>query len=247
MSDAVNPFSINVSDEILEDLSTRLANTRWPEAEPVGDWSQGAPLAWIQEVCTYWKDAYDWRAREAALNRFDHFTTTLDGLDFHFVHQRSPHENALPLVMTHGWPGSIVEFHKVIEPLVDPTKHGGSASDAFHLILPTLPGFGFSGKPTETGWGVERTAKAWTELMGRLGYEHYVAQGGDWGSAVTTALGWMDPEHCKAIHVTLAMGTRPKVDGEPTAQEQRALDGFGVRLYLIWVHFVGEEWLHGGK
>ncbi len=232
MSDAVNPFSINVSDEILEDLSTRLANTRWPEAEPVGDWSQGAPLAWIQEVCTYWKDAYDWRAREAALNRFDHFTTTLDGLDFHFVHQRSPHENALPLVMTHGWPGSIVEFHKVIEPLVDPTKHGGSASDAFHLILPTLPGFGFSGKPTETGWGVERTAKAWTELMGRLGYEHYVAQGGDWGSAVTTALGWMDPEHCKAIHVTLAMGTRPKVDGEPTAQEQRALDG--LKHYNDW-------------
>ena len=232
MSDAINHFSIQVSDEVLDDLKTRLANTRWPEAEPVDDWSQGAPLGWIQEVCEYWRNDYDWRAREAALNRFDHFTTNLDGLDFHFIHQRSPHENALPLVMTHGWPGSVVEFHKVIEPLVNPTKYGGDASDAFHLILPTLPGFGFSGKPTETGWGVERTAKAWSVLMARLGYERYVAQGGDWGSAVTTALGWTDPEHCQAIHVTLAMGTRPKVDGEPTASEQRALDG--MKHYNDW-------------
>lgn len=221
----IRPFRIEVSDDVLDDLRRRLAATRWPDAETVDDWSQGAPLEWIQDMCRYWGDKYDWRAREARLNRFSQFVTAIDGLDVHFIHQRSPHAEARPLIITHGWPGSIVEFHKVIEPLANPTEHGGEAADAFHVICPTLPGFGFSGKPTTTGWGVERIAAAWANLMQRLGYESYFAQGGDWGSAVTRALGSDDPDHCSAIHLTLAMGSRRRSEGEPTAEEQRAIDG----------------------
>ena len=234
MSDdaTVRPFRIDVADEVLEDLGRRLANTRWPEAEPVDDWSQGAPLAWIQDMCHYWGNRYDWREREALLNRFDQFVTTIDGIDIHFIHQRSPHPEARPLLITHGWPGSIVEFHKVIEPLTNPTAHGGEASDAFHVICPSLPGFGFSGKPTTTGWGVGRIADAWATLMARLGYHHYFAQGGDWGSAVTRSIGGQDPQHCAAIHITLAMGTRPRLDGEPTEEEQRAIRG--AEYYQAW-------------
>ena len=207
-------------DEVLDDLRRRLAQTRWPEAEPVDDWSQGAPLAWIQDMCRYWGEQYDWRAREARLNRFDQFVTTIDGLDIHFVHQRSPHPDAKPLVITHGWPGSIVEFHKVIEPLTDPTEHGGDASDAFHVICPTLPGFGFSGKPTTTGWGVERIADAWAALMARLGYDRYFAQGGDWGSAVTRSHRRAGRRSIARQSTSrLAMGTRPRVEGEPTPEE----------------------------
>jgi epoxide hydrolase len=226
------PFKINVADDVLEDLRSRLRATRWPEAELVEDWSQGVPLAWISEVCRYWAEDYDWRRREEALNRFDHFTTPIDGLDIHFIHQRSPHPDAMPLVITHGWPGSIVEFHKVIEPLVDPVAHGGDAADAFDVICPSLPGFGFSGKPTGTGWGVEKIANAWAELLARLGYDRYGAQGGDWGSAVTRSLGAQDPDHCLGIHVTLAMSTAPKVDGEPTPEEQRAIAG--AQYYREW-------------
>ena len=153
MKDAITPFSIAVPEESLSDLQTRLNQTRWPEPEPVSDWSQGTPLKWIQEVCAYWADGYPWREREAALNRFDQFTTRIDGLDFHFIHQRSAHAGATALLMTHGWPGSVVEFHKVIEPLVAPESHGGTADDAFHVVCPTLPGFGFSGKPTENRLG----------------------------------------------------------------------------------------------
>ncbi len=234
MSDdaAVRPFRIDVADEVLEDLGRRLAHTRWPEAEPVDDWSQGAPLAWIQDMCHYWGNGYDWRARETLLNRFDQFVTTIDGIDIHFVHQRSPHPEARPLLITHGWPGSIVEFHKIIEPLTNPTSHGGQASDAFHVICPSLPGFGFSGKPTTTGWGVGRIADAWAVLMARLGYDHYFAQGGDWGSAVTRSIGGQDPQHCAAIHITLAMGTRPRLDGDPTEEEQRAIRG--AEYYQAW-------------
>ena len=228
----VRPFRIDVADDVLEDLGRRLADTRWPEAEPVDDWSQGAPLAWIQDMCHYWGNGYDWREREALLNRFDQFITTIDGIDIHFVHQRSPHPEARPLLITHGWPGSIVEFHKVIEPLTNPTEHGGEASDAFHVICPSLPGFGFSGKPTTTGWGVGRIADAWATLMARLGYDHYFAQGGDWGSAVTRSIGGQDPQHCAAIHITLAMGTRPRLDGEPTEDEQRAIRG--AEYYQAW-------------
>ena len=232
MSDTIHPYRIAVPDDVLLDLRRRLHATRWPDAELVSDWSQGAPLAWIQDICGYWADGYDWRAREALLNRFDQFTTMIDGIDIHFIHQRSVHAQARPLLITHGWPGSIVEFHKVIEPLVNPTAHGGNKADAFHVICPALPGFGFSGKPTEIGWGVERIARAWSVLMARLGYDKYFAQGGDWGSAVTRAIGTQDSEHCAGIHITLAMGTRPKLEGEPSPDEQKALAG--AKYYQDW-------------
>lgn len=228
----IKPFRLAVSDNILSDLRARLDNTRWPEPELVDDWSQGAPLAWIQDMCRYWAHAYDWRASEARLNRFAQYTTELDGLDIHFVHVRSPHVDAMPVVITHGWPGSIVEFHKVIEPLTNPTAFGGKATDAFHVVCPSLPGFGFSAKPSSTGWGVSKIAGAWAQLMSRLGYARYGAQGGDWGSAVTSALGAMDPEHCIGIHITLAMGTRRNVQGEPTPEEARALKG--MKYYADW-------------
>ena len=232
MPDTIRPYRIAVPDEVLLDLRRRLHATRWPDSELVDDWSQGAPLAWIQDICRYWADGYDWRSREVLLNRFDQSMTNVDGIDIHFIHQRSPHPGARPLLMTHGWPGSIVEFHKVIDPLVNPTAHGGDAADAFHVICPALPGFGFSGKPAATGWGVERIASAWASLMVRLGYEHYFAQGGDWGSAVTRAIGVQDASHCAGIHVTLAMGSRPKIEGEPSAQEQLALAG--IKHYQAW-------------
>ena len=217
------PFRIDVPDEVLVDLRRRLADTRWPDAETVDDWSQGAPLAWIQDMCGYWADGYDWRSREGRLNRFSQFIATIDELDVHFVHQRSPHSAAQPLIITHGWPGSIVEFHKVIDPLTDPTRFGGDPGDAFHVICPTLPGFGYSGKPTTTGWGVERIADAWAALLAGLGYDRYFAQGGDWGSAVTRSIASQDAAHCAAIHITLAMGARRRTEGQPTPEEQRAI------------------------
>ncbi len=229
----IRPFRIDVPDSVLEDLRDRLARTRWPEAELVDDWTQGIPLSYVREVCAYWADGYDWRAREAALNRFDQFVTEIDGVDIHFVHQRSPHPGAMPLVITHGWPGSIVEFHKVIEPLVDPVAFGGDAADAFHVVCPTLPGFGFSGKPTTTGWGVEKIAEVWATLMARLGYDRYGAQGGDWGSAVTTNIGRSDPGHCLGVHVTLAMGARPpEGTTEFTPEELHALQR--AQYYSEW-------------
>ena len=232
MTGEIKPFRIAVGDDVLDDLRSRLRNTRWPEAETVHDWSQGVPLVWIREICRYWAEEYDWRKREALLNRFAQFTTAIDGLDIHFLHVRSPHPQAMPLLMTHGWPGSVVEFHKVIEPLTNPTAHGGTAADAFHVVCPSLPGFAFSGKPVSAGWGVERIAAVWAALMARLGYSRFGAQGGDWGSAVTTALGILDPEHCVGIHITLAMGTRPKLDGEPNAEEARALKA--IKYYKDW-------------
>jgi len=231
MTDAIKPFRIAVADEVLDDLKVRLRRTRWPEAELVNDWSQGAPLRWVKDVCRYWLEGYDWRKREAALNRFAQFITAIDGLDIHFIHARSPHANAMPLIMTHGWPGSLVEFHKVIEPLTDPTAHGGSAADAFHLVCPSLPGYGFSGKPTTTGWGVDRIAATWAKLMARLGYARYGAQGGDWGSAITASLGAQDAAHCAGIHVTLAMASRPaEGDTSPEAMRARA----GIKHYQDW-------------
>lgn len=238
MSADIRPFTIDVADEVLDDLRSRLHNTRWPEAETVDDWSQGTPLAYVQDLCAYWSDIYDWRRREAALNRFDQFVTVLgeeegiDGLDIHFVHHRSPHDDAMPLILSHGWPGSIVEFHKVIEPLTNPTAFGGDASDAFHVVAPSLPGYGFSAKPTGTGWGVEKIGEAFSTLMARLGYDRYVAQGGDWGSAITHAIGALDAEHCAAIHMTLAMGARPENLDDPTPAEQRALERAG--YYAKW-------------
>ncbi len=171
MTDEIAPFRIEVSEADIVDLNTRLARTRWPERETVTDWSQGVPLDYLKGLCLYWADTYNWRQREAHLNLFPQFRTEIDGLGIHFLHVRSPVEEALPLVMTHGWPGSVVEFLEVIGPLTDPESHGGAAGDAFHVVCPSLPGYAFSDKPTTTGWGVERTATAWTQLMARLGYE----------------------------------------------------------------------------
>jgi pimeloyl-ACP methyl ester carboxylesterase len=220
---AVRPFCIDVADDVLDDLRTRLSRTRWPEAECVQDWTQGIPLGYTRDLTAYWADVYDWRSREAALNRFDQFIVEIDGVDIHFIHQRSPHEEAFPLVITHGWPGSIVEFRNVIEPLTNPTAHGGRAEDAFHVVCPALPGYGFSGKPTHSGWGVERIAQAWEALMLRLGYERYGAQGGDWGAAITTQMG-RNRGHCAAIHLNMPIAYPPAGGiADPTEEEQLAL------------------------
>jgi pimeloyl-ACP methyl ester carboxylesterase len=195
------PFRIEIPQDRLDDLRERLARTRWPEAETVTDWSQGVPLSYLRELCGYWADGYDWRATEQQLNRLPQFRAELDGLGIHFLHVRSPHPDALPLVLTHGWPGSIVEFLKVIGPLTDPASHGGKAADAFHLVCPSLPGYGFSDKPARPGWGVERIAGAWVGLMARLGYQRYGAQGGDWGTSISASIGRQDPEHVVGIHL----------------------------------------------
>ena len=218
---AIEPFRIAVPDDVLDDLRERLARTRLPERECVDDWTQGMPLAYTRELVAYWANEYDWRSREAALNRFDQFTTEIDGLDIHFIHQRSKHADAFPLIITHGWPGSIVEFHKVIEPLTDPTAHGGRPEDAFHVVCPSLPGYGFSGKPASTGWGVAKIAEAWETLMTRLGYDRYGAQGGDWGSSVTTEVG-ANVGHCVAIHTNMPIGKAGTLD-DPTEDEQAGL------------------------
>jgi pimeloyl-ACP methyl ester carboxylesterase len=219
----VHPFRISIPDAVLADLQQRLRNTRWPEPEPVDDWSQGIPLSYTRELAAHWADDYDWRARETALNRFDQFITEIDGLDIHFIHQRSSHSDAFPLIITHGWPGSIVEFHKVIGPLNDA---------GFDVVCPSLPGYGFSGKPTHTGWGVERIASAWDTLMVRLGYNRFGAQGGDWGAAVTRQIG-RNAGHCVAIHTNMPIGSPPaEVLANPSEEDKRALAG--VDHYRKW-------------
>src|SRR6476661_8195446 len=185
----VRSFRIDVAQEAVEDMRHRIAATRWPERETVTDDSQGVSLATMQALADYWGTDYDWRRCEAKLNALPQFMTEVDGLDIHFIHVRSPHEDALPLIVTHGWPGSIIEQLKIIEPLTNPTAHGGSASDAFHLVIPSMPGYGFSGRPTATGWRPERIAQAWITLMRRLGYQHFAAQGGDWGAVITDMMG----------------------------------------------------------
>jgi len=226
MGHGLVPFRIDASPAAIEDLRDRLRRTRWPEAETVDDWSQGTPRAYARELCRYWMDEYDWAKAQARLNRFEQFLTIIDGLQVHFLHIRSPHESAVPLIMTHGWPGSVVEFAKVIEPLTDPVTSGGSAGDAFHVVCPTLPGFGFSGKPTQPGWGTQRIADAWDQLMTRLGYSRYGAQGGDWGSQVTTALAVQHPEHLIGIHLNMVFAfPDPGAAGELTEREREALAG----------------------
>jgi pimeloyl-ACP methyl ester carboxylesterase len=237
---AIRPFRIEVPEEQLAELRRRLAATRWPSRELVADRSQGVQLATIQALARYWATEHDWRACEARLNALPQFTTEIDGVDIHFIHVRSPHDGALPLIMTHGWPGSVVELLETVGPLTDPTAHGGSAEDAFHLVLPSLPGYGFSGEPTELGWNVGRVAQAWAQLMRRLGYTRYVAQGGDVGAAVTDVMGRQAPEGLLGIHmnllVTVLAGPQPaESEQERAAADQLATfrqSGFGYFLEM---------------
>ncbi len=230
---AIRDFRIDIPEAELDDLRRRLEQTRFPEAETPDDWSQGVPLAYARELRDYWLNDYDWRAREARYNRFPQFQITLRELPIHFLHVRSPVADARPLLITHGWPGSVVEFGKVIEPLTDPEAHGGSSSDAFHVIAPSLPGYGFSGKPGKPGWGVETIAEVWDELMLALGYERYFAQGGDWGSAVTTGIGLQNLGHCEGIHLNMVSARAPKSALEnPTERDKLALAG--AQYYQQW-------------
>jgi pimeloyl-ACP methyl ester carboxylesterase len=230
----IRPFHVEIPEDELADLRRRILATRWPERETVADQSQGVPLAMTQELARYWATDYDWRKCEEKLHALPQFITEIDGLDIHFIHVRSKHENALPLIVNHGWPGSIIEQLKIIGPLTDPTAHGENAEDAFHLVIPSMPGYGFSGKPTSTGWGPERMARAWAELMKRLGYTRYVAQGGDWGAFVVDHMGLQAPEGLLAIHTNYP-GSVPAdvytalVAGDPppsglSAEERRAYE-----------------------
>jgi pimeloyl-ACP methyl ester carboxylesterase len=220
----VRPFRIEVPEAELEELRRRIAATRWPEQETVDDESQGVPLTMTQELAEYWATEYDWRRCEAALNALPQFMTEIDGLDIHFIHARSQHEDALPIVINHGWPGSIVEQLKLVDRLTNPTAHGGSTADAFHVVIPSMPGYGFSGKPTSTGWGPERMARAWAVLMDRLGYDRYVAQGGDWGAFVVDYMGVQAPNGLLAIHTNMPATVPADLDKASIALEPAPSD-----------------------
>src|SRR4051795_10677937 len=237
---AIRPFRVDVAEEDLVELRRRIVATNWPEKETVGDQSQGVPLAMIQELARHWATDYDWRSCEAALNALPQFITEIDALDIHFIHVRSQHEDALPLVVSHGWPGSIIEQLKIIDRLTGPTAYGASVGDAFHVVIPSMPGYGFSGKPTGTGWGPERMGHAWAELMERLGYTRYVAQGGDWGAFVVDQMGVQAPAGLLAIHTNMPATVPADVDkaslaGAPppsglSAEERRAYEQL-IRTY----------------
>jgi pimeloyl-ACP methyl ester carboxylesterase len=233
-SDIIRPFRINIPDAALDDLRRRIAATRWPSKESVADHSQGVQLATIQELARYWGTEYDWRKVEARLNALPMFLTKIDGLDIHFIHVRSKHENALPLIVTHGWPGSVIEQLKIVDPLTNPTAHGASASDAFHLVIPSMPGYGFSGKPTTTGWDPAHIARAWVVLMKRLGYTKFVAQGGDWGGLITELMAAQAPPELLGMHTNFPGTVPPDIEkalqhGDPpptglSADERRAYE-----------------------
>ncbi len=227
---AIRPFILDVPQQELDDLKARIDLTRWPEQEPVSDWSQGTPLAVLQELIAYWRNDYDWRRCEARLNALGQFITEIDGLDIHFLHVRSARADAMPLVMTHGWPGSVIEFMGVIEDLTNPAD---PEAPAFHLVMPSLPGYGFSGKPTVTGWGVEKIGRAWGELMSRLGYDKWFAQGGDWGSVVTTAIGVQQVPGCIGIHLNMPIARPTEEDlANPSPAELKALGA--LKHYQDW-------------
>src|SRR5687767_8378631 len=242
---AVRPFHFKAPQTELTELRSRIKATKWPERETVKDHSQGVPLATMQKLARYWATDYDWRKCQARLNALPNFITEIDELDIHFIHVRSKHEDALPLIVTHGWPGSVIEQLKIIQPLTDPTSHGGSASDAFHLVIPSMPGYGFSGKPSTSGWGPERIARAWPVLMKRLGYEKYVAQGGDWGALIVDLMGANAPPGLLGIHTNMAAAIPPDVNaaafaGAPaspdlSAEEKQAFD----RVSWFYKHGLG--------
>jgi microsomal epoxide hydrolase len=231
VAETVAPFRVAVPDAVLDDLRRRLAATRYPEPLPGAGWDYGTDQDYLRELVDYWRDGYDWRATEARLNQLDHARTELDGQTIHFVHARSPRSDARPLLLTHGWPGSIVEFLSVLGPLTDPAAHGGDPADAFHVVAPSLPGYAFSGPTHERGWDIDRTARAWAELMRRLGYDRYLAQGGDWGAFVTTQVALLDPDHVAGIHVNMAA---PNPAGDDPAtwtdEEQAAMAAFARML-----------------
>jgi len=242
---SVRPFRFEASEEQLTDLRRRIEATRWPDKETVSDQSQGVPLKTMKELARYWASDYDWRKAEARLNAFPQFVTTIDGVDIHFIHVRSKHENALPLIVTHGWPGSIIEQLKIIDPLTNPTAHGGSAADAFDIVIPSLPGYGFSGKPTTTGWDPQHVARAWIVLMKRVGYTRYVAQGGDWGNAVTEQMALQAPPELIGIHTNMpatipddiakALAARGPAPDGLSADEKHAYD----QLRYFYGHGLG--------
>lgn len=223
-TEAVTPFKVHVPDAALDELRLRLKLTRWPDRELVDDWTQGVPLSAAQSLVDYWLHHHDWRAFEARLNSYPQFRTRIDGVGIYFIHARSPHPNALPVLLTHGWPGSVAEFLGVIDRLTDPTRFGGRAEDAFDVVIPAIPGYGFSDKPTEQGWNPARIARAWSVLMSeRLGYSHWVAQGGDWGAAITTALAGQAPQGLLAAHVNLPMVVPAELPAHPSEEERQAL------------------------
>ena len=223
MSDEIRPFQIEVSDDDIEDLRDRLSRTRWPDQIPNSSWDYGTDLAYLQELCEHWATKFDWRAQEERFNRWPHFLTEIDGQQIHFIHARSDEPDALPLIITHGWPGSVAEFLDVIEPLRDPRNHGGDPQDAFHVICPSIPGYGWSGPTRESGWDVKRVAEAWKVLMARLGYDWYGAQGGDWGAFISGQLAALDPEHMVGLHSNLLLAFPPNA-GEIELTEQEVAD-----------------------
>lgn len=224
----IKPFTIAITDNELEDLARRLDATRWPEPQTCEEWGQGIPLEYTRELADYWRQSYDWRRCETMLNSWPNYKAEIDGLDIHFIHQRSPEPDALPLIISHGWPGSVVEFHKIIDALSDPASHGGKAEDAFHVVVPSLPGYGFSGKPRNTGTSVEAIGRMWGKLMAGLGYDRYIAQGGDWGSIITQSMGLTETTHCAGIHVNMPIvAPDPDTMAELTPMEQKALEDMG--------------------